>query len=433
MIRGWNLSNAENSMINLRQIPLPLRCLFAVLLLGTTTGANCMRRGPTGVAPQMILPQAAPLDHLLSAINANTAKVRTVFSTNASLRADGAPIDLSANLAIERPGNFRLRGQTTITGPELDVGSNPTEYWLWVKRNQPPALYYGRHDQFAQSQAGQIFPIEPAWLIEAFGLVSFDPQQQIQGPIPRGNDQVEVRTTRMANGKQVQQVTVIDARRALVLEQHLYTPQGQRIASALTSEHRMDVLSGAALPRKVVLEWPASKMKITIDITDLQVNTLGPEQANLFLKPEYQGFPNVDLGAAGVQFAPTASGANALQNVPANAIPPSANAVNPNPATAPQQFGNPAALQPNITPATIPANPWNNPAGNPNVYPAVQPPPRTSSAAPQYPVQPASFQTPVADPQPPNAVHATGFNQHLNAAAPAYVPNATMNISPSGQ
>lgn len=415
-------------MITIRQLPIALRCLFAVMLLGTTTGASCWRGGQrfTGVIVPPSIPQAAPLDQLLSAINANTAKVRTVFSTKATLSADGAPIDLNANLAIERPGNFRLRGQTSFTGPEIDVGSNSLEYWLWVKRNQPPAFYYGRHDQFAQSQAGQIFPIEPAWLIEAFGLVNFDPQQPIQGPIPRGNDQVEVRTQRMANGKPVQQVTIIDARRALVLEQHLYTPQGQRIASAITSEHRMDVQSGAALPRKIDLEWPASKMKISIELLDLQVNTLGPEQANLFHKPEYQGFPNVDLGAAGVQFAPTATGANALQNVPANAIPPSANAVNPNPATAPQQFGNPAMMQPSMTPATVPTSPWTNPA--------VQPPPGTSSAAqPRYPVQPASYQTPVEMRAPPNAVHATGFNQHLNATAPAYMPNATMNISPSGQ
>ncbi len=86
------------------------------------------------------------------------------------------------------------------------------------------------------------------------------------------------------------------------------------------------------LPRKIVLEWPASKMKLTIDMFDLQVNTLGPEQASLFQRPEYSGFPNVDhLGAAGVQFAPTATGANVLQSVPATATPPSANAVNPNP------------------------------------------------------------------------------------------------------
>lgn len=423
-------------MTNLRQIPLPLRCLFAMLLFGVTTGASCPwnrdpYRGVRIIEPTM--PQAAPLDQLLSAINANTAKVRSMICRDASLRADGAPIDLRANLAIERPINFRLRGETVLTGTELDVGSNSTEYWLWVKRNQPPAFYFGRHDQFAQSQAGQIFPIEPTWLIEAFGLVSFDPQQQIQGPFPRSNDQVEVRTQRMANGKPVQQVTIIDARRALVLEQHLYTPTGQRIASAITSEHRMDVTSGAALPRKIVLEWPASKMKLTLDLYDLQVNTLGPEQANLFQRPEYAGFPNVDLGAAGVQFAPNAAGANVLQNVPTSATPPSANAVNPNPATAPQQYGNPSMMQPNITPATVPAYPY--------ATPVTQPPPGTHSVAPAtYPVQPASYQVPVQAPTPiqqqvqtTNAVHATGFNQHLNAVAPAYVPNATMNISPSGQ
>jgi len=419
-------------MNTIRQIPIPLRCLFALLLLGTTTGANCFRPRPiyTGVIPQPTMPQAAPLEQLLSAINANTAKVRSMICRDARLSAEGAPMDLRANLAIERPINFRMRGETAITGPELDVGSNPQEYWLWVKRNQPPAFYFGRHDQFAQSQAGQIFPIEPTWLIEAFGLVSFDPQQQIQGPVPRGNNQIEVRTQRMANGKPVQQVTIIDASTAVVLEQHLYTPTGQRIASALTSEHRLDVPSGAVLPRKIVLEWPASKMKLTIDMFDLQVNTLGPEQAALFQRPEYSGFPNVDLGAAGVQFAPTATGANVLQSVPATATPPSANAVNPNPATAPQQFGNPAMMQPNIVPASVPTNPY---AAPPTQALPGQAPPTSSSTPPTYPVQQASYQTPVPTPsQHPtsNAVHATGLNQQLTAPAPVYMPNASMNISP---
>ncbi len=175
------------------------------------------------------MPQAAPLEQLLSAINANTAKVRSMICRDARLSAEGAPMDLRANLAIERPINFRMRGETAITGPELDVGSNPQEYWLWVKRNQPGILLRGTINSRRVKRAR--FSHRTDLLIEAFGLVSFDPQQQIQGPVPRGNNQIEVRTQRLANGKPVQQVTVIDANLAVVLEQHLYTPTGQRIAS----------------------------------------------------------------------------------------------------------------------------------------------------------------------------------------------------------
>ena len=51
-----------------------------------------------------------------------------------------------------------------------------------MRRNQPPAVYYCRHDQFAASQARQMVPFEPAWLIEALGVAEIDPGLPHQGP-----------------------------------------------------------------------------------------------------------------------------------------------------------------------------------------------------------------------------------------------------------
>ncbi len=52
----------------------------------------------------------------------------------------------------------------------LDVGSNSELFWFWVREAPTRAVLFSRHDQFAQSAAAQILPIEPTWLPEALGL-----------------------------------------------------------------------------------------------------------------------------------------------------------------------------------------------------------------------------------------------------------------------
>ncbi|MGC4006878.1 MAG: hypothetical protein QM811_28640 [Pirellulales bacterium] len=106
-----------------------------------------------------------------------------MICTNGTLKAEGAHDRLAFEPCARATAQLPLAQDTALTGAELDVGSNPQDYWLWVKRNEPKAFFYGRHDQYAQSQARQILPIEPEWLIEAFGLVTFDPAQPIEGPI----------------------------------------------------------------------------------------------------------------------------------------------------------------------------------------------------------------------------------------------------------
>ena len=96
---------------------------------------------------------------------------------------DHGPV-LRAHFAYQRPCFFRLRADTGFTGQEVDLGSNAQLFWFWVKRNEPPAVYYCRHDQFATSQARQMIPIEPNWLIEALGTMEIDPNLNHDGPYP---------------------------------------------------------------------------------------------------------------------------------------------------------------------------------------------------------------------------------------------------------
>jgi hypothetical protein len=285
---------------------IPLFWLGVSLVLFASSGASCpwMLRQPGAPIPQ-ILPPAATLDQVIAAVNDNTARARSGVTSQAYLTVPGAP-RLAAEVAFETPRRFRLKGGTRITGEELDVGMNDELFWLWVRRGEPPAMYFCRHEQFATSSARSIMPVEPDWLVEALGLTTFQPFEEHQGPIPVGAGRLEIRTRRRTSMGEMTKVTVVDAQRALVLAQHLYDAQGQPIATALTSNHIhiRDGNSGVNMPRQIELQLPATQMNLRIDVVDWQINTLGPEHAGIWIMPDQSRFgaQNVDLANPALQF-----------------------------------------------------------------------------------------------------------------------------------
>lgn len=272
-------------MPNLRLISLGL-----LLLVFSASGSTCVRQELLPVT----LPPTAPMDQLIGAVNANTAKISSVSVNQATLTVPGAPT-LPVNIALMPPRRFRMRATTAITGPEVDLGSNDDLFWMWIRRSQPPAMYFCRHDQYAASAAKQIMPVEPQWIVEAMGLVQFSPADLPQGPTPVGQGRVQIRTVRRSATGDLTKVTVLDASRGLVLEQHLYDPQGNRIATAITNQHRRDPVTGAILPRHIEIQYPGAQLSLRIDIANLQVNVLPAESPQLWAKPEYTGYPNVNL------------------------------------------------------------------------------------------------------------------------------------------
>lgn len=250
-----------------------------------------------------VLPTTPTLADVMNVVNDNTARVRSLYTTDATLSAPTTPT-LRANLALERPRKFRLRAETGLTGPELDVGSNEGLFWFWVKRNQPPAIFFCRHEQYYASAARQVVPVEPEWLIDALGLVTFDPAGQHSGPVPLRGGRLEIRTQLARADGPLTRITILDAARGWVLEQHLYDARGGRVASALASQHAQDAATGAILPRHIEIQWPATQFSMKLDFKSLAVNQLSPEPGELFEAPTYQGYEPIDLGDPGLQLGP---------------------------------------------------------------------------------------------------------------------------------
>ena len=269
-----------------------------VLALFIVPTAGCSLFGwprrSAGPKPPVAFTQTPSLDQIVATVNGNTDKIQRLQATGASLSVPGAP-HLRTTLAMERPGRFRLQAGTGLTGTELDLGSNDELFWVWAKRNNPPAVFYSRHDQFANSAARTMFPVEPRWLSEALGLVRFDPAFRHEGPYAVRQGQLEIRSTINSSSGPMTKVTSVDDRHGWVLSQHVYDQAGRRLASAVATDHRYDPAAGVTLPHRVDVQLPPSQLAFTIDVAAYVVNRLDADPAQLWAMPQLDGYDYVDL------------------------------------------------------------------------------------------------------------------------------------------
>lgn len=328
--------------------------LFMAAVLTASTGAQCNRRdvgGYTTYGPR-VLTQNPSLGDVMKVVNDNSAKIRSLYTTDATLTVTGAP-SLRANLAVERQKKLRLRAETALTGPELDLGSNDDLFWFWVKRNPPPTIYYCRHTQYAQSAAKQVLPIEPEWLFDALGLAWFDPNLQHSPPMRNAQGRLEITTTMPGTNGNKSKKTVIDEARGWVVEQHLFDERGTLIASAMTNRHTMDPASGAVVPQEIVVNSPAQQFQMKLDVKQWTVNQLAADPTQLFAMPSVPGWNTVDLagpqmqmGGQAAQGAPPAMNGGGL--TPLNSQPAAWGVAGPAPAAggnyAPTSYGAPSGV-----------------------------------------------------------------------------------------
>jgi hypothetical protein len=271
------------------------------------SGASCpqlLRGYQVGTMPlPRTLPPQPSLEQIIAAVHDNSDRVRSLTAPQAVLVVPGVP-RLSARVASEPPRRFRLQAQTTLTGPELDIGSNDDLFWLWLRQHQPPVVLYCRHDQYASSDARRLLPIRADWLPELLGLARFQPEDAHDGPYPLPDGRLEIRSRVVSPDGEVFKSTILDGTTGLVVEQHLFATSGERLASVRTSRHRVDPASGATLPHLVEVSWPASQVDFKLEITSFVVNAGTSDPVQLWQMPAYPGYQPIDLADPSVLIGP---------------------------------------------------------------------------------------------------------------------------------
>jgi hypothetical protein len=252
------------------------------------------------VTPTPIAFAALPTrDEALAAINANTQRVQSLQTQAATISVPGVP-SIGAEIALERPQKLRFRAGTNLLGPELDLGSNDELFWFWAASAPGSSVYFARHEQFATSPAREMLAIEPAWLIQALGLVEIDPATVTEGPFAAGNDRVQVRTTLLTSAGNYSRLIVFHEKYAWVLEQHVYDERGQLLASSRTSDHEYHALDGVSLPKRIEVQVPQGQLRFQLDVDRWAINQPAIEGQELYDLPRSQlsNYPFVDLGEA---------------------------------------------------------------------------------------------------------------------------------------
>ena len=291
-----------------RVVPRSIGLLLVVAALAAS-GASCpqaLRGYQVGVSPlPRVLPAQASLEQIVATVHDNTRRVRSYLAPQAVLAVPGVP-RLSAQVACEPPRRFRLRAQTAVTGNELDIGSNDALFWLWIRRHEPPVMLFCRHDAYAQSAARKLLPLRADWMPELLGLVNFRAEDKHEGPYVLPDGRLEIRSRMVAPEGDMLKSTILDATTGLVMEQHLFTVAGERLASVRTSRHRVDPQSGAALPRLVEVSWPASGVEFQLELNTITTNAPASDPGQLWQMPSYEGYTPVNLADPAVVITPVA-------------------------------------------------------------------------------------------------------------------------------
>lgn len=294
----------------------PYRIFMLMLILigmcGTTGCAFLNNLCPNFMRPADMTLKLPPklsaqptLSEVISVINMNNSAIHSFHAAKASVSVPNSPT-LRANVAFERPMRLRLKGEIIMAGSVIDLGSNDEHFWFWAKPNKPPAIYYCRHDQYAGSTADQMLPIDPTFLIEAFGIGTIDPNGQHSGPYRRQDGRLEIRSVLDTAQGRVTKRTVIDPRQGWILEQHLFDQFNKHIVSSTTSDYRQDPLSGLWIARSIKINSPSTQFSMQMNLGTVRINQPVGNPGELWTMPQIEGAQIVNLGRP-TQLNPSAS------------------------------------------------------------------------------------------------------------------------------
>jgi hypothetical protein len=275
--------------------------LMTVLLCASGASCPTLRQPLASPAPTLF---AGPptLPEVIAAINATSGQIRQLQTDSATLSVQGMPT-LRASLAAGPPRSFRLRASFIGVGEVLDLGSNDQVFWAMVDAPQlmsevPRAVYYARHDQYLHSEARQMLPIQPQWLVEAFGLVQLDPAGRHEGPYQRGPGELEIRTRTASPDGDLTKILVLHDRFGWLQQQHWYDARGVLMASVFASQHQYEPALGISLPHAIEVRLPPPAHSLQINVQTYSVNQMYSDPAQLWAMPPFNGYPLIDLAAA---------------------------------------------------------------------------------------------------------------------------------------
>jgi hypothetical protein len=249
-------------------------------------------RGTTGPAVTSRTPTA---QELVAYLNANAQRIQGLECREMDLDCSQGiqSVHMGGRMVCQKPRNFRLHGLVGGT-TQADIGSNDQEFWFWIAKGDP-YLFHCSHQDFSRGNVRLPFPFQPEWVMEALGAAPFDEKANYQVTSSRGNTIELVQQAVSPQGQPVKKVTLFN--NGQVSGHLLQDAKGNLLCAAYITEVQPGRATGATLPRRVELVWPAEKLKLKMRLDGVTVNPqIGADRmAVLFTRPNLQNVQTYDL------------------------------------------------------------------------------------------------------------------------------------------
>lgn len=226
-------------------------------------------------------------NELVTYLNSKSGPIQTVESDNVDITVtqNGQPFGLTGRLAFQKGRNFRMVA-SAVGSTEADLGSNDQEFWFWMKRNDPPDLFFCSYNDLPNAQVK--LPLQPDWIAEALCVQELNPAEYQMRDLKSG---IELIKEVNVNGEKMYKGILIakdgpNSGRVVLHRLFRYTGNtSQEIWRAEIKEYQLQKdIGNYVVPYLVTVNCPEQKVSIEMKIKACKVNQLQATPA-LFQKP----------------------------------------------------------------------------------------------------------------------------------------------------
>jgi hypothetical protein len=221
---------------------------------------------------------------IVSIINEENSKIKNIYTDDMSIlfKQGNMTAKVYGELALEKEKNFRLNIYHRITGKEIDVGSNKTNFWFWSKRMKPPALYYALHEELDKTMLRTA--LNPIWMMESLNIDSINVENIEIAKFKENWAIIQPRISAM--GENVEAVILINPIKKIVVGRYLYNQDGKLIVSTEYQNFKKNI------PQKILIMWYEEKIILDLDLSKIQINV--NINSNLWVMPNLKN--KIDMG-----------------------------------------------------------------------------------------------------------------------------------------
>jgi hypothetical protein len=272
--------------------------LCSLLMLAGCESSNWgfLRKAPDqGIPPTR--PATAP--ELVAYLNQNSMSLKSLTCQDVDIDCTQGIQSIGGirgRMACEQPRDFRLTA-SMLGKTEIDLGSNDQEFWYWMAKSNPPYQFFCSYEDLRTKHVPLPFPFQPEWVMETLGMATYPVNGQYQ--LVSKRDSLElIQDTVSLQGQPVRKVVVFNRNnmknggqiRAYILRDM----NGKDICSAQIQD--VQRVGGVVVPYKVQLDWPAERLKLSMQINKPNLNQLSPELAQrLFVRSPLKDIQPYDL------------------------------------------------------------------------------------------------------------------------------------------